>query len=620
MDKQQIIKFYLDNKILLSPELLDHLDKPFPLKSDFSVLNKDALIITENKIQINIKDYERAVVLKEKNHNRRLYEKFQEYIIANLKTKIDANTEKKEKTTFEENVLEIKKPVEPNLIESQLIKPNLTELKEDTSKSDENNKNDIKENYASRSIIEKDLKNESKNIAEEKPEISESELASYKETLLSKHRIKIISDYNEKNKKRSVQDFVSMFNCRYKELEKILRSRQELQNLTSISRINSKKERENVALIGLVYDKQISKKNNIILTLEDQTGTVKVVVNQSKEDLFALAQEIQLDETIGVTGTFDKLVFANTILLPDIPLTKELKKSPEEGYFVVITDLQVGNKLFLDDEFKKFLQWLNGEVGSDQQKDIASKVKYLFLAGDLAEGVGIYPDQEYDLKIIDVHDQYKKVAEYLKDIKIPIIICPGNHDVGRLSEPQPGFRDEYSKALWMLPNTICVSNPSIVNIFSSDTFEGFNVLMYHGGSFFYYFNNVPAIRQNGGVTRSDLVMKYLLQRRHLAPSHTSTVYIPDANKDPLVLDKVPDFFFSGHVHRSTVNNYRNITCINASCWVAKSEEQERRGLEPQPGRAFVINMQTREVKIMNFLSKEETEKQEAHEKSVKANG
>lgn len=585
MDKQQIIKFYMENKILLSPELLEYLDKPFPLSTNFSVLNRDALLITENNIPINIVDYERAVVLKEKNHNKRLYEKFQEYILHNIRR--NQAEVKNEGAKKDEDIKETARNTENKNINKDIDSEEKTILDTPEKTSAETQK-------------------ESKEQKEFTETISESELDAYKENLIKNNRIRIVSDYKEKSKKRSVQDFVGFFNSRFKELEKILRSRQELQNLTSISRITSKKEKDNVALIGIVYDKQTTKNNNIMLTLEDQTGTVKVVVTQSKEDLFALAQEIQLDETIGVTGMYDGLIFANNILLPDIPLTKELKKSPEGGYFVLITDLQVGNKLFLEEEFKKFLQWLNGEAGSEAQKEIASKVKYLFIVGDMAEGVGIYPDQEYDLSIIDVREQYKKLAEYLKDIKIPIFVCPGNHDVGRLSEPQPGFRDEYSKPLWMLPNVICVSNPSLVNIFSSDSFEGFDVLLYHGGSFFYYFNNVPAIRQKGGATRSDLVMKYLLQRRHLAPSHTSTVYIPDAHRDPLVIDKVPDFFFSGHVHRATVNNYRNVTCINASCWVAKTDEQERRGLDPQPGRAFVINMQTREVKIMNFLSKDES--------------
>ncbi len=602
MDKQQIIRFYLENKILLSPELLEYLDKPFPLNTNFSVLNKDALLITENKIPINIADYERAVVLKEKNHNKRLYEKFQEYIINNIR-KVQTDI-KKSDTKEDERLKETAREIEDTRAEKNALTD--VDRKYDVGAEEKTSAEETPSDKIKNASVEKN--DRQKENAET---VSESKLDAYKENLIRTNRIRIISDYREKSKKRSVQDFVGFFNSRFKELEKILRSRQELQNLTSISRINSKKEKDNVALIGIVYDKQTTKNNNIMLTLEDQTGTVKVVVTQAKEELFALAQEIQLDETIGVTGMYDGLIFANNILLPDIPLTKELKKSPEEGYFAVITDLQVGNKLFLEEEFKKFLQWLNGEAGSETQKEIASKVKYLFIVGDMAEGVGIYPDQEYDLSIIDVRDQYRKLAEYLKDVKIPIFICPGNHDVGRLSEPQPGFRDEYSKPLWMLPNAICLSNPSLVNIFSSDSFEGFDVLLYHGGSFFYYFNNIPTIRQKGGATRSDLVMKYLLQRRHLAPSHTSTVYIPDAQRDPLVIDRVPDFFFSGHVHRATVNNYRNVTCINASCWVAKTDEQERRGLDPQPGRAFIINMQTREVKIMNFLSKDEgTEKNE----------
>ena len=87
------------------------------------------------------------------------------------------------------------------------------------------------------------------------------------------------------------------------------------------------------------------------------------------------------------------------------------------------------------------------------------------------------------------------------------------------------------------------------------------------------------------------------------------MYIPDPKRDPLVIDKIPDFFISGHVHRAMVSNYKNVTCFNASCWVSQSDEQERRGLEAQPARAFIVDMHTREVKIMNFLSKEDQEKE-----------
>ena len=573
MNEQQILEFYMENDMLISPELLLELKaRDMPLKSEFSVINNDVLDIIRSKVPVDVNDFEKAIVLKEKYKNTKMYDKFLEYIHAkDGKTAVASNGVSQE--TTQEN-------------------------------------NDFVDN-----LLEKTPEMISQGLTEKTAQLSPQGIVEYRRSLLEKSRIRLVMDYSEKSRKRSVGDFVNYFNSRYKELERILRSRQELQNLTSIARINGKREKENVALIGVVYEKSTTKNNNIMLTLEDPTGTIKAVIRQNKEELFKMAQEIQLDEVIGVTGTFDGLIFVNSLFIPDIPLTKELKKSPEEGYFVVIADPQIGSKLFLEKEFKKFIGWMNREVGSDTQKDIASKVKYLFIVGDLVEGVGIYPDQEYDLSIIDITDQYKACASYLKMLPatLPIILCPGNHDVGRISEPQPGFHDEYSKPVWEIPNVISVSNPSIVNIDANPAsgFEGFDVLMYHGYSFFYYAANIPSIRQKGGIKRSDLIMRYLLSRRHLAPSHTSTLYIPDPKRDYLTIDHVPDFFFTGHIHRATVNNYKNVTCINASCWVSQSDEQERRGIEAQPARAFIINMQTREIKVMNFLSKEDQEKESA---------
>ena len=70
--------------------------------------------------------------------------------------------------------------------------------------------------------------------------------------------VKIITSYQEDSKKRDIQDFVQYFNARYKAIEKLLRNRQELQNITSINRILSKKDKENISLIGLVKDKQVT--------------------------------------------------------------------------------------------------------------------------------------------------------------------------------------------------------------------------------------------------------------------------------------------------------------------------------------------------------------------------
>jgi DNA polymerase II small subunit len=605
MNTQEIIAFYLDNGVLMGPDIVSEIDtSPLPLNTSFSVINKDILKQLTSKKYVDIENFEKAIVLKEKNKNSKMYNKFIEHLSKDG-AEINKSIQSKENTL--KNLKNVISKIENKSKETtnDLLSSKTDSISNSTEEIfTESNSVDIQESEISSKNIEKNI-------------IEQNILS--KEKFMVEKKLKIVSSYDSKTRKWTVQDFVSLYRARYRDLEKILRSRSELQSLTSISKITSKKERENVALIGVVYDKAVSKTGNIILTIEDPTGMIKTVVNKSKEELFKLAEEIQLDEVIGVTGLYDNIIFCNALLIPDIPLTKELKKSPEEGYFVVIADTEPGSKLFLEKEFNKFLSWISGEVGSDKQKDVASKVKYLFIGGDLVNGVGIYPNQEFDLNIIDIRDQYKALAELLKKVPshIPIIICPGNHDVGRISEPQPALSGEYVQSLLDLPNLISVSNPSILNIYAQPEagFDGFDVMFYHGYSFIYYSENVPLIRKSGGQKRPDLIMKYLLQRRHLAPTHTSTLYIPDPKKDPLVIDKVPDFLLSGHVHRAMVSNYKNVTCINASCWTGQSEEQERRGLEAQPARAFIVDMHTREVKIMNFMSRDEVEKESGEKES-----
>ena len=135
-------------------------------------------------------------------------------------------------------------------------------------------------------------------------------------------------------------------------------------------------------------------------------------------------------------------------------------------------------------------------------------------------------------------------------------------------------------------------------------------------SLIYYANNIESIRNAGGQKRPDLIMQALLKKRHLAPSHTSNLYVPDTESDPLVIENIPDFFITGHIHRVSVANYKNITLINGSCWTDITEDQEKRGLAPQPAKIPIINLKTREVKIINFFKKktdvnEEKEKGEA---------
>jgi len=419
----------------------------------------------------------------------------------------------------------------------------------------------------------------------------------------TENNVKVIFSYNSKPKKRAAQDFVEYFNNRLRAIRNILKQRQELQNIISINRLANKKDRDQVAVIGMIREKRYTKNNNCMLTIEDETGHIKIIINKTKPNLFDMAKDIVLDEVMGFVGVNgENIIFVNNIFFPEIPHTKEIKKTKEEVYTLFLSDLHVGSKNFLENDFNRFLKWINQDLGNEEQRRTASKVKYIFILGDLVDGCGVYPDQDKELSIKDIKEQYKKCANLLSQIpkNIKLIICPGNHDAMRVAEPQLPIYKDFSEPIYNLPNMIMVSNPSFVNIHSSGVFPGFDVLIYHGYSFDFYAAEVESIRNKGGYDRADLIMKFLLQKRHLAPTHSSTLYVPDTDLDPLVINQVPDFFVSGHIHKAAAANYRNITLISGSCWQSKTAFQEKVGHNPEPSRIPIVNLQTRQVKMLKF--------------------
>ena len=448
-------------------------------------------------------------------------------------------------------------------------------------------------------LIQDIKKNRAQKNPDQKPDQSQ-EIPKIKDP---RDKVKVITSHKDEPKKRDIQDFIDHFNVRYKLLEKILKRHQELQSTISISKLLNKKEKENLAVIGMIVEKKVTKNGNLLIILEDPTGRINVIVNKNKPDLFREAKDLVHDEVVGVLGVnFEKVIFANNIVWPDVPTNKELTKIKEEKYVIFLSDLHVGSSKFLPDDFEKFLKWINCEMGNEQQKHIARNVEYIFIAGDLVDGVGIYPEQDKELDIKDIYEQYKECARLLDKIPkhIPLIICPGNHDSLRISEPQPPLPKDYAKPLHELSNAILVSNPSYININATEDHPGFDVLMYHGYSFDHFIAEVDSLRNQGGYDRPDLIMKFLLKRRHLAPSHLSTLYIPDTQKDANVIDKIPDFLLSGHIHKSSTSNYRNITMICGSCWQAKTLFQEKVGHNPEPSRVPIVNLKTRDVKILKF--------------------
>lgn len=411
--------------------------------------------------------------------------------------------------------------------------------------------------------------------------------------------IRIINSWDIPSKKVSVEDFVKYFQARFTELKGILRDHGSLANLTSISKISSQKQ--DLSVIGIVYSKRVTKNKNVILEIEDMNGKIPILIHHSREELISKSKSIVLDEVIGVSGNGNsEIIFANDVIFPEMSESQK-RHSEEEKYAVFTSDIHLGSNKFIEDKFLNFLSWLNGEVGSDEQKEMSRKIRYLFITGDTVDGVGVYPGQSERLNIQDVRLQYKKLAEYLGKIRkdISIFLCPGQHDASRIAEPQPPIEKEYAEDLYSMENLHLVSNPALVEI-ARHGGRGIKVLMYHGASFHSMIDDIEELRLSKAHDNPTKVSKVLLRKRHLAPQHSTTDHLPVTEIDPLVIREVPDVFATGDLHRSEVSFCGPVLLIASSCWQHMTEFEEKVGNHPDPCKVPILNLKTGKVSIIDF--------------------
>ncbi len=398
------------------------------------------------------------------------------------------------------------------------------------------------------------------------------------------------------DKKLEVADFTGHFRSRYSQLQRILLQRADLNNLVSINKISG--ERQNLSIIGMVTEKRITKNKNLILTLEDLTGKIQTLVKSDRGEVFIRAMEAQLDDVIAVKASGNRdMAFAHEVYFPDA-FIHDKKRFEEETDVAFISDIHCGSDRHLGKSFQKFLTWL-------QESKEAEKIRYLFIVGDTVDGVGIFPGQEYVLSMKSMAEQYRLLASYLKQVPkhITIFMCPGQHDAVRVAEPQPIISRQYAAPLYEIENLVLVTNPSFVKLAEKE--KEFGVLMYHGASIHSFINEISELREMKAHRTPAKAVRHMLKRRHLAPTHSSAVYIPSIEKDPLVIDEVPDILCTGEVHRLDIETYNGILIITGSCWQSQTDFEEKVGNVPDPGKVPIFNLKTRELKIYDFLTEED---------------
>ena len=396
------------------------------------------------------------------------------------------------------------------------------------------------------------------------------------------------------DKKITVQDFVGHFRSRYKEIQGILLQRSGMDKLISINKISG--TRQQFMIIGMVNSKRYTKNKNLMVTFEDMTGQITVLF-KAQSEFFKPAEELQLDEVVAIkcSGNLE-LVIGHDVIFPEAAILQKTKFD-EDCSLAFISDIHVGSHKFLAAEFDRFIDWLGSE------DEIARKIKYLFIIGDSVDGVGVFPGQERFLKIKTLKGQYDEFATYLKRVpeRITMFMCPGQHDASRVPEPQPVVDRSYAGALYDIPNLVLVSNPCLVKLLEKD--KEFKVQMYHGASIHAFINNIEELRLIKAHKHPARAVKHMLKRRHLAPSHgvsASIVYVPNIDKDPLVISEVPDIMAIGEVHRLDIERHNGILILTGNCWQAQTEFEEKIGNIPDPCKVPIFNVKTHELKILDF--------------------
>ena len=390
-----------------------------------------------------------------------------------------------------------------------------------------------------------------------------------------------------------IEAFHGLLLSRFSKLLKILQERPDSSQIISISALKVDPKRTQ-RIVGLVLDKSV-RRNGIVLVIDDMNAKITCIISadELKNDAMSilLDQMVMLDIIVRTGG----VSYVKNIYSPDVP--EHIPILAKNAIYAVFTsDLQIGSKNFLEDEFRKFVSWISGKTGDSY---VTKRIRYLVIAGDLVDGIGVYPGQDKDLEISDISSQYKHASDLLKMVpsNIKIIIIPGNHDVSRQALPRPPIPRKYCEELYEMANVKMLGDPCFVSL------HGIKVLISHGKSLDDILSTIPGL----SFSRPALGMKLLLKARHVSPMYSRRTPLAPEFEDRLVIEEVPDIFHSGHIHTVDSEKYKGILLLNSGTWQGQTPFQASRGILPVSAIVPVVNLSTMEVFTRNFSTGFEAE-------------
>ena len=379
---------------------------------------------------------------------------------------------------------------------------------------------------------------------------------------------------------------------RFNKYKQIMYDRQDSRKIIRISALVQYTDQNEYKIAGLLKSRNKLDKSYEI-ELEDESTDLRLLVtdgnNIRKVESFLIDQMVIAD--VVFSKNMGRFIVKNCYSL-DVPAEAfQTVEGVEPVYGVFLSDIHVGSKTFLNREFQDFLNWINGRSGD---LEVVSKIRYVVIAGDVVDGIGVYPGQEEELTELNLSKQYDEFAGLMAQIpkSIKIFVSPGNHDATRQALPQPPIFKRYAKALYEMDNVVLLGDPCLVRL------HGVNTLVYHGQSL------VDIVGSSPGITfdKPAEAMKVLLKARHLAPTHGPTRVALEED-DKLVIKTVPNIFHCGHIHTVQTLKYKGTLLINSGTWQDQTQFQKRMGIVPNPAVAVIVDLNSLKVRMMkNFIS------------------
>ncbi|MFW9909742.1 MAG: DNA-directed DNA polymerase II small subunit [Candidatus Thorarchaeota archaeon] len=424
-------------------------------------------------------------------------------------------------------------------------------------------------------------------------------------------------EYDKVGSSGTIDDFLALFQDRFRRMKRIYMARIDTQSAVSPGTAKMRKsdarrgrlaqsngERSsrapNQTVLGIVSNKSVSASRNVIIELEDEEDSITCIVPSGVEglrgnQLLERGNAVLPDEVVCISGYVDGdgRLIANDVIFPDIPTARTIGRATREVYAAFISDIHCGSKEFLEDEFDKFLNWLRGKDADTSDKEMIKRIDYVFVAGDMVDGIGVYPSQEEDLLIPDITAQYELIAKKFRKIpeRIRIIAIPGNHDAARQALPKPPIQREFAESLYKLGDRILLmGDPCHIRV------EGVDILLTHGDSMDDLVVNTPG----ASYVSPAIGMKELLRKRHLAPLYGGKTELAPLHRDWMVIDDPPDIVHFGHAHHNAVDNYRGVQVINSGTFQDQTDFMRKQGIVPTPGIVTIVNLRTGQPDIRFF--------------------